>query len=458
MACDSWFTVAKREVELSTSLPRTFSPSSISSSPATTDAGQQPTSGSASTKEDASDPTKDLVAKKTKLKLTPDQRVTLQKWCGVYRWTYNQCVWLCCHSRQVTYQGEHKTKGKLRALVANRSAALVQARSWLLDVPYDIRDGAIIEFVKNLKTEITKVKATPGFRFRMTFKAKTDASMSLPLLKKHWKDGVYFQRFLQGRIKGHEPLPAQLECDAKLVKTRTNDFFACMPTTRPEPTEAPWAYEGSCIALDPGVRTFLTGYDPSGRILEIGKGNVDKVFQMCYRVDRIMAKVSKANNHKQRYQRRRAACRARTKLQDCIQDLHAKAAKYLCESYELIFLPKFTTQQMVRRATRKIRSKTARAMLTFAHYKFRQRLLDKARNYTNTKVVIVDEAYTSKTCTRCGTIKAKLGGAKTFHCSSCALRIDRDINGARNIYIRSVHEAESFVILPSGPTPPTHSP
>jgi len=44
------------------------------------------------------------------------------------------------------------TKGKLRALVANRSAALVQARPWLLEVPYDIRDGAIIEFVKNLKT------------------------------------------------------------------------------------------------------------------------------------------------------------------------------------------------------------------------------------------------------------------------------------------------------------------
>jgi hypothetical protein len=114
--------------------------------------------------------------------------------------------------------------------------------------------------------EITKVKENPGFRFRMTFKAKTDASMSLPLLKKHWKDGVYFQRFLHGQLKGHEPLPAQLECDAKLVKTRINDFFACIPTTRPELKQVPWAYEGSCIALDPGVRTFLTGYDPSGRI------------------------------------------------------------------------------------------------------------------------------------------------------------------------------------------------
>jgi putative transposase len=353
------------------------------------------------------------------------------------------------------YRGKHKTIKELRSRVANASSPMVKQRPWILQVPYDVRDGAIGEFVKNLMTEIGKVKATPSFRFWMSFKNKTDSSMSFPVLKKLWKDGAYFPRFLSGKLTGYEAIPPQLECDSKIVKTRTNDFFICIPTTRPTPAPAPWAYEGSCIALDPGVRTFLTGYDPSGRIVEIGKGDVEAVFRMCYRVDRIMAKVAKAKNHKQRYQRKRAACRARTKLQRCILDLHAKAAKYLCETYELIFLPKFTTQQMVRRANRKIRSKTARMMLTFAHYKFRQRLLDKARNYDNVQVVIVNEAYTSKTCTKCGTIKTNLGGNKTFNCSSCSWKGDRDINGARNIYIRSVVEAESFVILPSGPTPPT---
>lgn len=397
---------------------------------------------------------KDLIAKKIKLKLTPDQRATLRRWCGVYRWTYNECVRLCCLTREIKFLGKNKTKAALRSLVANRSASVVQSRPWLLDVPYDVRDGAIIEFVKNLETEFGKLKANPSHRFYMSFKTKADASMSFPILKKKWKDGAYFPDFLPGKLKGHEPIPSQLECDSKIVKTRTNDFFVCIPTTRPAPAPAPWAYEGSCIALDPGIRTFLTGYDPSGRIVEIGKGDVEAVFRMCYRVDRIMAKVAKAKNHKQRYQRKRAACRARTKLQNCIQDLHAKAAKYLCETYELIFLPTFTTQQMVKRANRKIRSKTARMMLTFAHYKFRQRLLDKARNYENTNVVIVNEAYTSKTCTKCGTIKTNLGGNKTFNCPSCSWKGDRDVNGARNIYLRSVVEAGSLVILPSGPTPP----
>lgn len=454
MACDSWFTVETREVELNKSLPRTFYLSSTSSSPKTT--GDEPLKTSENekdTKKGGKEPT-DLIAKKIKLKLTPKQRATLRRWCGVYRWTYNECVRLCCINKDVKYCGKNKTKAALRSLVANRSASLVQSRPWLLDVPYDVRDGAIIEFVKNLEAEFDKLRAKPSHRFYMTFKTKTDASMSFPILKKWWKDGVYFQNFLSGKLRGYEPIPAQLECDSKIVKTRTNDFYICIPYTRPTPLPAPWAYEGSCISLDPGVRTFLTGYDPSGRIVEIGKSDVDEVFRMCYRIDRIMAKVAKAKNHKQRYQRKRAACRARTKLQNCIQDLHAKAAKYLCETYELIFLPKFTTQQMVKRANRKIRSKTARMMLTFAHYKFRQRLLDKARNYNNTRIVIVNEAYTSKTCTKCGTINAKLGGAKTFKCSSCPWKGDRDVNGTRNIYLRSVVEAESLVILPSGPTPP----
>ena len=409
------------------------------------------------TDEKDSDGKKNLVARKMKLKLDTKQRSTLSQWCGVYRWTYNECVRLCT-AKTVQYRGKVKTTRDLRSHVANRTSPLVQARPWLLRVPYDVRDGAIIEFVKNLETEISKVKANPSFRFSMGFKKKTDSSMSFPLLKKHWKNGVYFPTFLKGALRGHEPLPAQLECDSKIVKTRSNEYFACLPTTRPELTPSPCAYEGSCIALDPGVRTFLTGYDPSGKILEIAKNDVDKVFQMCYRIDRIMAKVTKAKNHRQRYNRRRAACRARTKLQNCITDLHAKAAKYLCESYELILLPKFTTHQMVRRATRKIRSKTARMMLTFSHYKFRQRLLDKALNYENTKVMIVNEAYTSKTCTCCGTINGKLGGNKKFNCPSCLWKGDRDINGARNIYLRSVVEADLDVTmhpsLPSGPTPP----
>ena len=46
----------------------------------------------------------------------------------------------------------------------------------------------------------------------------------------------------------------------------------------------------------------------------------------------------------------------------------------------------------------------------------------------------VNPAYTSRTCSACGAVKEKLGlGERVFHCSTCSLAIDRDVNAALNI-------------------------
>jgi len=76
-------------------------------------------------------------------------------------------------------------------------------------------------------------------------------------------------------------------------------------------------------------------------------------------------------------------------------------------SYCTSFYPSFDTQRMVKRAKRKIGSKTARAMLIWSHYQFKQRLLDKTKEYPWCKIQIVDEDYTSKTCGYCGNIHQK---------------------------------------------------
>ena len=87
--------------------------------------------------------------------------------------------------------------------------------------------------------------------------------------------------------------------------------------------------------------------------------------------------------------------------------------------------------------------------MTWSHYQFRSVLENKARRYRGAKVVVVDEAYTSKTCGRCGWIHARLGGSKTFRCSECGWVVDRDVNGARNSVLRALarsHVSESEVL------------
>ena len=90
---------------------------------------------------------------------------------------------------------------------------------------------------------------------------------------------------------------------------------------------------------------------------------------------------------------------------------------------------------MTGKNNRKIRSKTVRNLLTFAHYRFKQFLKNKAFEYGK-KVMDVCEAYTSKTHPETGEIKA-VGGAKRIKLLNGDW-VDRDIVGARNILLRTL--------------------
>ena len=106
---------------------------------------------------------------------------------------------------------------------------------------------------------------------------------------------------------------------------------------------------------------------------------------------------------------RKAQERLRQRITNLVDELHWQATRWLTSNYKLILLPTFETQDMTRRAGRRIRSKTARMMLTFRHYGFKQRLKWKAWQ-RGALVVEVNEACTSKTRSWDGSVEEKLGG------------------------------------------------
>jgi putative transposase len=101
-----------------------------------------------------------------------------------------------------------------------------------------------------------------------------------------------------------------------------------------------------------------------------------------------------------------------------------------------VLIPEFEVSRMVKRANRKINSKTVRGMLTWCHYAFRNTLKSKAELHPWCRIVEVGEAYTSKTCEECGNIHKKLGSSKVFKCPSCGYVADRDLHAAKNILLR----------------------
>lgn len=204
-----------------------------------------------------------------------------------------------------------------------------------------------------------------------------------------------------------------------------------------------------CVSIDPGVRTFATTFAEK-EALVVGNDFVkEKLFPLMKKVDDLISQKQKIKNKflKIKWSDLPQWCRDRItyfdkeinrlkcKKEDLVNDLHHRFAYYLISNYDCIFLPKFETKQMVKRKgnVRTIRRNTARQMLDLGHCRFKMLLKWYAKKYGK-KVIDCNEAYTSKTYSWNGFINEKLSGKKII--KDEGMIVDRDINGARNIFIK----------------------
>jgi putative transposase len=172
-------------------------------------------------------------------------------------------------------------------------------------------------------------------------------------------------------------------------------------------------------------------------VTEWGRNDMARIYRLCHAHDDLQSRSSQEGlRHKRTYRLKKAAMRIQFKIRNLIDDIHKKMVHWLCANHRVVLLPSFETSQMLRKGQRRISSKTARAMATWSHYRFKQRLLHKAREFPWCKVIVCDEHHTSKTCGNCGFMHDKLGASKLFQFPQCQFTLHRDINGARNILIR----------------------
>ncbi|NEQ17954.1 MAG: transposase, partial [Moorea sp. SIO3E2] len=155
----------------------------------------------------------------------------------------------------------------------------------------------------------------------------------------------------------------------------------------------------------------------------------------CAHLDKLVGKISFSKG-KQKRRMKKAARRMTIKIQNLVNELHHKAARFLVDNFDVILLPTFETSQMSKRGSRKIHSKTVRNLMNLAHYRFKQFLKHKAFE-TGKQVLDVCEAYTSKTVSWTGEL-VKIGSSKIIKSKVDGQRMDRDLNGARGIFIRAL--------------------
>lgn len=387
----------------------------------------------------------ELLTRKVQLAPSVAQKALLKRWFGGARWVYN-------HAVATFKETEMKpTKKDLRKRFAH-DEAFSKENTWMLQVPYDVRDGAL-EDALTAQSNARKLNKEKGIKSNLRFRSKKAQSQSIYIPKASVKRitdhevQIYGPKYRLGPIRTRECLPQHFDHAFRLQFTRLGEVALIVPMDSP-PKPPPPAQDAPkrILSLDPGVRTFMTGYDPSGHVIEVGGGDMARIARLCFHIDALQSRIAKAPCTSQRekgrkWRMQKAAARMRLKIRNLVGDVHYKLANFLATSYDLVLLPLFETSKMVKRARRRIRSKTARAMLTWAHYTFRQRLLNRCKR-SNCSVALVTEEYTSKTCGKCGCIHQKLGGRKRFKCPQCKHEADRDHQAARNILLKNAEEVE----------------
>ena len=369
--------------------------------------------------------TEDAFIKSQKVRLYPPtkQSVLFRQWLGVSRFVFNKTI---------EYLQEPGTKADWKVI---KTPIINSLPEWAKPVPYQVKSIAVRDACEAVKAAKRKFKQTGEFQ-RVKFRSRKDLEQSLFIPSSAIKaDGIY-PRVSGNGLRFSEPLPSEPR-DSRLILRKGRWYLSVAYKSTTQVAEN----QGRVVALDPGIRSFITFFaeDSCGHL---GQGDFGRIQRLAQRLDDL---ISRRTQEKDRYRRQRmkkAELRLRDRIRNLIDELHHKAARFLVDNFDVILLPTFESKEMALKAGRKIRRKSVRSLLTFAHYRFKQFLKHKAFE-TGKWVLDVCEAYTSKTVSWTGDVMANLGGRKVVRFNG--KKMDRDINGARGIFLRALVDTPAVI-------------
>ena len=401
--------------------------------------------------------------RKVRLFPTVAQATRLKRWMEASRWSYNQAVF-ALNQRHFANQRRQTQNKKVKRQWSAMSLRNVVAKTrthlrLFEDVPVHIMSYAVMDAVAALKSNLAKWKKNPKHHFELHYKRPHDKMTSMTIEKTAVKMSdaaiLCYPSYMEKVPIRCSKVPLVVprgkpQCDNRLSVDARGHFYFHIAIKGTTSATATTQERRAVVALDPGVRKFLTAYSPDGWVAHLGtKHDTGRLAFLRRRVQTLAARTKSLprSRRKKKYRMKKAIQRARDRIKHLVSDMHCKIANYLVKTFSVVLLPDFRSQQMSKKKGpdgkgRKIGHKTVSLMQTLSHYSFRTRLLQKAARTPECTVLICGEAYTSKTCGRCGEINSKLGSSERFRCT-CGAFVDRDVNGARNILLRNLHSLEA---------------
>jgi putative transposase len=195
----------------------------------------------------------------------------------------------------------------------------------------------------------------------------------------------------------------------------------------------PAAWHGGAVGVDLGLEHLATldrpiegltdqhGHVPNPRPLQ-------RHMKRLQRLDRAIARCQKGSKNRTRLVRRRARLHGRISATRKLY-LH-ELTRRLAAGFDVVCIEDLALSGMARRKAMRLGTSVSDAALGEI-----VRQLDYKTTTSGTTLMRVGRFYpSSKTCSNCGAARAKLPlHLRVFTCDDCGMRLDRDINAARNI-------------------------
>jgi putative transposase len=367
---------------------------------------------------------------------TPRQRRALASHCGAARYAYNwgldlvqerleqrkadpsvQVPWTLADLRWEWNRAKHQVapwwpENSKEAYSSGLDALARALRNWS-DSRKGLRKGQPMRFPRRK----TKRRARVACRF-------TTGQIKVLADRKH----VQLPRL--GALRTHEStrkLARRLEQGtARIIAatiSRTADRWFVAFTVEVQRTIPARNGQASVVGVDVGVRhlaVLSTGQTIANPRAQEGS------LRKLRRLNRQLAR--RRPGSRRRHWTRRRLARVHARAANLRRDALHKLTTRLATHHGTVVVEQLNVAGLLRNR------RLARALSDSGLAELRRQLAYKATWY-GSRLVTADPFYpSSKTCSACGWVKAKLTLAeRTFACEACGLRIDRDLNAARNL-------------------------
>ena len=278
------------------------------------------------------------------------------------------------------------------------------------------------------------------------FKAKRKARMSCRFTTGTIRveaDGRHVTLPRLGTIRVHEPtikLLAHVQAQTARILSATvrherGRWFASFQAEVKRDLERV-ARPDTAVGIDLGVKTLAVIADSTGEIRTVANpGHYGRARKQLRRASRVVSRRQGPDRRtgakpSKRWEKANAQ---RNKVHHRVANLREDALHKLTRSitaeYGTVVVEDLNVAGMLRNR------RLARRIADAGFGEIRRQLDYKTRQRQGTRIVVADRWYpSSKTCSGCGAVKAKLPlHVRTYECDACGLVLDRDDNAALNL-------------------------